>query len=170
MSETQINELKRDLKYKGEIIKSLTESNNNLIVNQEITALAIKELQDRYTHNAKKPKLHFSLNNGEIVRKKSNYQCKVLIMNFYTKLKTQKNSQKIEKELDMNTGRYSKLLEDLKQCTELITCDFDEMVIELNKREKKALIEVIDIFENIFMHFEDTDSLRYYLDDDDDED
>ena len=47
MSETQINELKRDLKYKGEIIKSLTESNNNLIVNQEIIALAIKELQDR---------------------------------------------------------------------------------------------------------------------------
>lgn len=47
MSETQINELKRDLKYKGEIIKSLTESNNNLIVNQEIIALAIKELQER---------------------------------------------------------------------------------------------------------------------------
>ena len=47
MSETQINELKRDLKDKGEIIKSLTESNNNLIVNQQITALAIKELQDR---------------------------------------------------------------------------------------------------------------------------
>lgn len=41
------------------------------------------------------------------------------------------------------------------------------MVIELNKTEKKALIEVIDIFENIFMHFEDTDSLRYYLDDED---
>ena len=121
-----------------------------------------------YTHNAKKPKLHFSLNNGEIVRKKSN-QCKVLIMTFYTKLKTQKNSQNIEKELDMNTGRYSKLLEDLKQCTELITCDIDEMVIELSKREKKALIEVIDIFENIFMHFEDTDSLRYYLDDDDED-
>ena len=78
--------------------------------------------------------------------------------------------RKIEKELDMNTCRYSKLLEDLKQCTELITCDIDEMVIELSKREKKALIEVIDIFENIFMHFEDTDSLRYYLDDDDDED
>lgn len=38
MSETQINELKRDLKDKGEIIKSLTESNNNLIVNQQITA------------------------------------------------------------------------------------------------------------------------------------
>lgn len=50
-----------------------------------------------YTHNAKKPKLHFSLNNGEIVRKKSN-QCKVLIMIFYTKLKTQNNSQKIEKD------------------------------------------------------------------------
>lgn len=47
MSETQINELKRDLKDKGEIIKSLTESNNNLIVNQQITALAIKELQER---------------------------------------------------------------------------------------------------------------------------
>ena len=46
MSETQINELKRDLKDKGEIIKSLTESNNNLIVNQEIIALAIKELQE----------------------------------------------------------------------------------------------------------------------------
>ena len=30
MSETQINELKRDLKYKGEIIKSLTESNNKV--------------------------------------------------------------------------------------------------------------------------------------------
>ena len=28
MSETQINELKRDLKDKGEIIKSLIESNN----------------------------------------------------------------------------------------------------------------------------------------------
>lgn len=37
MSETQINELKRDLKDKGEIIKSLTETNNNLIVNQQIT-------------------------------------------------------------------------------------------------------------------------------------
>lgn len=47
MSETQINELKRDLKDKAEIIKSLTESNNNLIVNQQITALAIKELQER---------------------------------------------------------------------------------------------------------------------------
>ena len=47
MSETQINELKRDLKDKGEIIKSLTESNNNLVVNQQITALAIKELQER---------------------------------------------------------------------------------------------------------------------------
>lgn len=47
MSETQINELKRDLKYKDEIIKSLTESNNNLIVNQQIIALAIKELQER---------------------------------------------------------------------------------------------------------------------------
>lgn len=47
MSKTQINELKRDLKDKGEIIKSLTESNNNLIVNQQITALAIKELQER---------------------------------------------------------------------------------------------------------------------------
>lgn len=90
-------------------------------------------------------------------------------MNFYTKLKTQNNSQNIEKELNMNTDRYSKLLEDLKQCTELITCDFDEMMIELSKREKKALIEVIDIFENIFMHFEDTDSLRYYLDDDDED-
>ena len=41
--------------------------------------------------------------------------------------------------------------------------------IKLSKREKKALIEVIDIFENIFMHFEDTDSLRYYLDDDDED-
>lgn len=30
------------------------------------------------------------------------------------KLKTQKNSQKIKKELEMNTCRYSKLLEDLK--------------------------------------------------------
>ena len=90
-------------------------------------------------------------------------------MNFYTKLKTQNNSQNIEKELDMNTDRYSKLLEDLKQCTELVDCDFDEMMIKLNKREKKALIEVIDIFENIFMHFEDTDSLRYYLDDDDED-
>lgn len=30
MSETQINELKRDLKDKGEIIKSLTESNNKV--------------------------------------------------------------------------------------------------------------------------------------------
>lgn len=47
MSKTQINELKRDLKHKGEIIKSLIESNNNLIVNQQITALAIKELQER---------------------------------------------------------------------------------------------------------------------------
>ena len=47
MSKTQINELKRDLKYKGEIIKSLIESNNNLIVNQQITALAIKELQQK---------------------------------------------------------------------------------------------------------------------------
>ena len=37
----------------------------------------------------------------------------------------------------MNTDRYSKLLEDLKQCTELVDCDIDEMVIELNKREKK---------------------------------
>lgn len=47
MSETQINELKRDLIDKGEIIKSLTESNNNLVFNQQITALAIKELQER---------------------------------------------------------------------------------------------------------------------------
>ena len=69
----------------------------------------------------------------------------------------------------MNTDRYSKLLEDLKQCTELVDCDFDEMIIKLSKREKKALIEVIDIFENIFMHFEDTDSLRYYLDNDDED-
>ena len=90
-------------------------------------------------------------------------------MNFYTKLKTQNNSQNIEKELNMNTDRYSKLLEDLKQCTELVDCDIDEMMIKLSKREKKALIEVIDIFENIFMHFEDTDSLRYYLDDDDED-
>lgn len=30
MSETQINELKRDLKDKGEIIKSLIESNNKV--------------------------------------------------------------------------------------------------------------------------------------------
>lgn len=37
MSETQINELKRDLKDKGEIIKSLIESNNDIIVNQQIT-------------------------------------------------------------------------------------------------------------------------------------
>ena len=41
------------------------------------------------------------------------------------------------KELDMNTGRYSKLLEDLKQCTELVHCDIDKIVIELSKREKK---------------------------------
>lgn len=47
MSETQINELKRDLRDKGEIIKNLTESNNNLVFNQHITALAIKELQER---------------------------------------------------------------------------------------------------------------------------
>ena len=47
MSQTQINELQRDLKYKGEIIKSLIESHNNLIVNQQIIALAIKELQER---------------------------------------------------------------------------------------------------------------------------
>lgn len=47
MSETQINELKRDLKDKGEIIKSLIESNNDIIVNQQIMALAIKELQQR---------------------------------------------------------------------------------------------------------------------------
>ena len=26
----------------------------------------------------------------------------------------------------MNTGRYSKLLEDLKQCTELVDCDIDD--------------------------------------------
>ena len=57
----------------------------------------------------------------------------------------------------------------MEQCTELVDCDIDEMVIELSKREKKALIEVIDIFENIFMHFEGTDSLRYYLDDDDED-
>lgn len=69
----------------------------------------------------------------------------------------------------MNTCRYSKLLEDLKQCTELITCDIDKMVIELSKREKKALIEVIDIFEDIFMNFEGADGLRYYLDDDDED-
>lgn len=67
----------------------------------------------------------------------------------------------------MNTCRYSKLLEDLKQCTELITCDINKMVIELSKREKKALIEVIDIFEDIFMNFEGADGLRYYLDDED---
>lgn len=47
MNETQINELKRDLKDKGEIIKSLTESNINLIINQQIITLAIKELQER---------------------------------------------------------------------------------------------------------------------------
>ncbi|WP_304149323.1 hypothetical protein [Helicobacter bilis] len=45
MSETQINELKRDYRDNGEIIKNLTESNNNLVFNQQITALAIKELQ-----------------------------------------------------------------------------------------------------------------------------
>lgn len=56
-----------------------------------------KAMTNRLEGMAKKPKLHFSLNNGEIVRKKSN-QCKVLIMIFYTKLKTQNNSQKIEKD------------------------------------------------------------------------
>lgn len=47
MSNTQIDELKRDLRDKGEIIKMLKESNDNLHFNQQITAIAIKELQER---------------------------------------------------------------------------------------------------------------------------
>ena len=46
----------------------------------------------------------------------------------------------------MKSCRYSNLLEDLKQCSELINGDIDELR-ELNDREKKAVIGVLKIFE-----------------------
>ena len=46
----------------------------------------------------------------------------------------------------MRTCRYSNLLEDLKQCSELINCDIDELR-ELNDREKNAVIGVLKIFQ-----------------------
>lgn len=132
MSETQINELKRDLKDKGEIIESLTESNINLIVNQQITTLAIKELQQRLAkiENAIKDKECFDLDDF-IFELSCNIESAICLyfeaitcQNKETmenmlriemlkaiettrekleKLKTQKNSQKIEKELAMKT-------------------------------------------------------------------
>ena len=46
----------------------------------------------------------------------------------------------------MRSCRYSNLLEDLKQCSELINCDIDELR-ELNDREKNAVIGVLKIFQ-----------------------
>ena len=46
----------------------------------------------------------------------------------------------------MRSCRYSNLLEDLKQCSELINCDIDELR-ELSDREKNAVIKIIKIFE-----------------------
>lgn len=46
----------------------------------------------------------------------------------------------------MRTCRYSNLLEDLKQCSELINCDIDELR-ELNDRERNAVIGVLKIFQ-----------------------
>lgn len=46
----------------------------------------------------------------------------------------------------MRTCRYSNLLHDLEQCSELINCDIDELR-ELNDRERKAVIGVLKIFQ-----------------------
>ena len=46
----------------------------------------------------------------------------------------------------MRTCRYSNLLEDLKQCTELINGDIDEMR-EFNDRERNAVIKIVKIFQ-----------------------
>lgn len=46
----------------------------------------------------------------------------------------------------MRTCRYSNLLHDLKQCTELINGDIDELR-ELNDRERNAVIGVLKIFQ-----------------------
>ena len=46
----------------------------------------------------------------------------------------------------MRTCRYSNLLQDLKQCSELINGDIDELR-ELNDRERNAVIGVLKIFQ-----------------------
>lgn len=46
----------------------------------------------------------------------------------------------------MRTCRYSNLLEDLKQCTELINGDVNEMR-ELSIRETNAIIKILEIFQ-----------------------
>ena len=46
----------------------------------------------------------------------------------------------------MKSCRYSNLLEDLKQCSELINGDIDELR-ELNDRERNAVIGVLKIFQ-----------------------
>ena len=46
----------------------------------------------------------------------------------------------------MKSCRYSNLLEDLKQCSELINGDIDELR-EFSDREKNAVIKIIKIFE-----------------------
>ena len=46
----------------------------------------------------------------------------------------------------MRSCRYSNLLEDLKQCTELINGDIDELR-EFSDREKNAVIKIVKIFE-----------------------
>ena len=46
----------------------------------------------------------------------------------------------------MRTCRYSNLLEDLKQCTELINGDIDE-IREFSDRERNAVIKILKIFE-----------------------
>ena len=46
----------------------------------------------------------------------------------------------------MRTCRYSNLLEDLKQCSELINGDIDE-IREFSDRERNAVIGVLKIFQ-----------------------
>ena len=46
----------------------------------------------------------------------------------------------------MRTCRYSNLLHDLEQCSELINGDIDELR-ELNDRERNAVIKIIKIFQ-----------------------
>ena len=57
----------------------------------------------------------------------------------------------------MRTCRYSNLLEDLKQCAELINGDIDE-IREFSDREKNAVIKILKIFEETLDNVGDIDN------------
>lgn len=58
----------------------------------------------------------------------------------------------------MKSARYWNLLIDLQQCTELINGDIDEIREYFSKREKDAVIKILEIFQETMDNVGDVDS------------